>query len=61
LVIVGAYDTAYILAAADYMTEKIQSATKVIIQDAAHLPNMDQPYEFQGIVKDFLDESKFNG
>jgi pimeloyl-ACP methyl ester carboxylesterase len=61
LVIVGAYDTAYILAAADYMTEKIQSATKVIIQDAAHLPNMDQPYEFQGIVNDFLDESKFNG
>jgi pimeloyl-ACP methyl ester carboxylesterase len=61
LVIVGAHDTAYILAAADYMTEKIPFARKVIIQDAAHLPNMDQPYEIQGIVKDFLDESKFNG
>src|SRR6185295_9529620 len=54
LVIVGAHDTPYILAAADYMTEKIQSARKVIIEDAAHLPNMDQPHEFQGIVKDFL-------
>ena len=54
LVIVGAHDTPYILAAADYMTEKIQSARKVIIEDAAHLPNMDQPDEFQGIVKDFL-------
>jgi len=54
LVIVGAHDTPYMLAAADYMTEKIQSARKVIIEDAAHLPNMDQPQEFQRIVKDFL-------
>ena len=55
LVIVGAHDTPYILAAADHMTEKIKSARKVIIEDAAHLPNMDQPHEFQGIVKDFLE------
>jgi pimeloyl-ACP methyl ester carboxylesterase len=55
LVIVGAHDTAYILAAADYMTEKIPSARKVIIEDAAHLPNMDQPHEFQGIVQEFLE------
>jgi 2-hydroxy-6-oxonona-2,4-dienedioate hydrolase len=54
LVIVGAHDTPYILAAADYMLEKIRSAKKAIIADAAHLANMDQPHEFQGIVKDFL-------
>jgi 2-hydroxy-6-oxonona-2,4-dienedioate hydrolase len=54
LVIIGAHDTPYILAAADYMTEKLQFARKVIIEDAAHLSNMDQPHEFQGIVKDFL-------
>jgi pimeloyl-ACP methyl ester carboxylesterase len=54
LVIVGAHDTPYILAAADYMIEKIPSARKVIIADAAHLPNMDHPQEFQIIVKDFL-------
>ncbi len=54
LVIVGAQDTLYILAAADYMIERISSARKVMIEDAAHLPNMDQPHEFQGIVKDFL-------
>ena len=54
LVIIGAHDTPYILAAADYMTEKLPSARKVIIEDAAHLPNMDQPHEFHGIVKDFL-------
>lgn len=55
LVIVGAHDTPYILAAADYMIEKIPSARKVIIADAAHLPNMDHPQEFQAIVKDFLE------
>ena len=42
------------LAAADYMEEKIKFARKVTIKDAAHLPNMDQPHEFQEIVQDFL-------
>jgi pimeloyl-ACP methyl ester carboxylesterase len=55
LVIVGAHDTPYILAAADYMLERIPSARKVIIEDAAHLPNLDQPDEFQGIVQEFLE------
>jgi pimeloyl-ACP methyl ester carboxylesterase len=55
LIIVGAQDTPYTLAAADYMTQKIPSARKVIIEDAAHLPNMDQPHEFQEIVEHFLD------
>ena len=55
LVIVGSHDTPYMLAAADYMTERIPTARKVIIEDAAHLPNMDQPHEFQEIVKDFLE------
>lgn len=55
LIIVGAHDTPYILAAADYMVERIPSAQKVIIEDAAHLPNMDQPEEFQAIVTNFLE------
>jgi pimeloyl-ACP methyl ester carboxylesterase len=55
LVIVGAHDTPYMLAAADYMVQKIPSARKAIIEDAAHLSNMDQPDEFQRIVKMFLD------
>lgn len=55
LVIVGAHDTPYLLAAATYMVEKIPSARKEIIEDAAHLPNMDQPGEFQRIVTIFLD------
>jgi pimeloyl-ACP methyl ester carboxylesterase len=55
LVIVGAHDTPYILAAADYMQENISSAQKVIIDDAAHLTNMDHPEEFRHIVTEFLD------
>jgi 2-hydroxy-6-oxonona-2,4-dienedioate hydrolase len=55
LVIVGSHDTPYILAAADYMQEKIPSVRTVRIEDAAHLPNMDHPEEFRAIVKDFLE------
>ncbi len=58
LVIVGAHDTPYILAAADYMIEKLPSARKVTIEDAAHLPNMDHPEEFQKTVKNFLESLK---
>ena len=54
LVIVGDRDTPYILAAADYMVERLSSARKVTIADAAHMPNMDHPEQFQKVVKEFL-------
>ena len=54
LIVVGSHDTSYILAAANYMEEKIKGAKKVMIEDAAHLPNMEHPEEFQKIVQDFL-------
>ena len=55
LVIIGAHDTPYILAAADYMVERIPSSQKVIVNDAAHLPNMDHPEEFQTHITRFLE------
>jgi pimeloyl-ACP methyl ester carboxylesterase len=55
LIIVGAHDTPYILAAADVMVEKIPYAKKVLFENAAHLPNMDQPEEFLRIVDVFLE------
>lgn len=55
LVIVGAHDVPYILAAADYMLENAPSARKVTIQDAAHLPNMEHPAEFRDALSAFLD------
>jgi len=55
LIVIGAHDTPYILAAADYMAERIPSSQKVVLEDAAHLPNMDHPEEFQAIVTRFLE------
>jgi 2-hydroxy-6-oxonona-2,4-dienedioate hydrolase len=55
LVVVGTHDTPFLLAAADYMVDAIPNARKAIIQDAAHLPNMDQPAEFLCILTEFLD------
>jgi pimeloyl-ACP methyl ester carboxylesterase len=55
LVIVGIHDTPYILAAADYMVKNIRSSRMVRIADAAHLPNMAHPHEFQAVVDDFLE------
>jgi pimeloyl-ACP methyl ester carboxylesterase len=57
LVVVGEHDTPYIRAAADYMAEKIPHVQKVAMLDAAHLPNMEHPHQFQTIVEDFLQKA----
>jgi pimeloyl-ACP methyl ester carboxylesterase len=41
LAVVGSYDIEYVKAAADYMVEHMPAARKALIEDAAHLPNMD--------------------
>jgi 3-oxoadipate enol-lactonase len=56
LVIVGEHDTAYIRAAADVMEDQISTAEKVVMRDAAHLPNMDHPDGFADVVNSFLDD-----
>jgi pimeloyl-ACP methyl ester carboxylesterase len=53
LVIVGANDTGF-LKAADYMAAKIPGARKVVIADAGHAANIDQPEAFNSAVLDFL-------
>lgn len=55
LAIVGAEDTPYLQAAADYMAQHIPGLRKAVMQDAAHLPNLDHPDEFRRIVTEFLD------
>jgi pimeloyl-ACP methyl ester carboxylesterase len=57
LVIVGSQDLPYMHAAADYMLANIPTALKVIIPDAAHLPNMEHPDTFQRLVEKFLDSA----
>lgn len=54
LIVIGEHDVPYILAAADYMVANLPNARLVVIQDAAHLPNMDHPDEFGAAVGAFL-------
>jgi pimeloyl-ACP methyl ester carboxylesterase len=53
LVLVGADDTPF-LAASDYMAAKIPGAVKVVIPNAGHAANIDQPAAFNRAVLDFL-------
>jgi len=53
LVIVGANDTPF-LKAADYMAAKIPHAEKVVLADAGHAANIDQPAAFNEAVMHFL-------
>jgi pimeloyl-ACP methyl ester carboxylesterase len=53
LVIVGADDAPF-LAASDYMAAKIPGARKVVIPDAGHAANIDQPEAFNRAVMAFL-------
>ena len=53
LVLVGAEDSGF-LAAADYMARVIPDASKVVIPDAGHQANLDQPAAFNDAVLTFL-------
>jgi pimeloyl-ACP methyl ester carboxylesterase len=53
LVIVGENDKNF-LAAADYMAGKIPAARKVVIPDAGHAPNVDQPETVNAEISAFL-------
>jgi pimeloyl-ACP methyl ester carboxylesterase len=53
LIVVGANDTAF-LAAAEYMAAKIPGAAKVVIANAGHSANIDQPELFNRTVVEFL-------
>jgi pimeloyl-ACP methyl ester carboxylesterase len=53
LVVVGADDTPFI-AASDYMAAKIPGAKKVVIPDAGHASNIDQPAAFNAALTEFL-------
>ncbi len=54
LVIAGDQDLPHCLANADLITSKVPRARKVIIKDAAHLPSLERPEEFNRVVLDFL-------
>jgi pimeloyl-ACP methyl ester carboxylesterase len=53
---VGANDTPF-LKASDYMAAKIPGAKLLIIPDAGHAANIDQPEAFNSAVLRFLQEN----
>lgn len=58
LVIVGAHDVPYILAASDYMAEHVPGARKVLLQNTAHLPSLELPDEVNRVLGEFLSNLK---
>ena len=57
MVVVGADDKPF-LAASEYMTKKIPGARKVVVPDAGHAVNIDQPERFLEAVMPFLEDIK---
>ena len=55
LIVVGANDAPF-LVAADVMAAKIPGATKVVLADAGHASNVDQPAAFDRAVTGFLEK-----
>jgi pimeloyl-ACP methyl ester carboxylesterase len=54
LVVVGDEDLPHCHANADLITSKIAGSRKAIIKDAAHLPSLERPEEFNRVLLDFL-------
>ena len=54
LVVVGAHDEAPLRTAADYLADRLSDRPAVTIEDAAHLPSLEQPEAFNSVLRDFL-------
>lgn len=54
LVVVGDRDAPFI-ASSQYMAARIPGARLAVIEDAGHAANLDQPAEFNRVVREFLD------
>ena len=54
LVVIGDEDIAPVLENVDLVMDSIKGARKAVIHDAAHLPNLEHPQEFNRIVLEFL-------
>ncbi len=57
LVVVGDEDVPPVFDGVELLMEKVPHARKAVIHDAAHLPNLEHPHEFNRIVLEFLLEN----
>lgn len=56
LVLIGEYDHSFFHETADFLAAGIPGVRNSVISHAGHLPNMDEPAEFNRLVLDFLAE-----
>jgi pimeloyl-ACP methyl ester carboxylesterase len=54
LIVVGDQDLPHCMANADLIASKVAGARKAIIEDAAHLPSLERPEQFNRLLLDFL-------
>ena len=54
LIIVGALDVPYVLEASERLAREVQGARRVVIEGAAHLPNLERPEAFRATLEEFL-------
>ena len=57
LVLIGDLDTSGTRAASDMLAQSVPEARKVVFNNAAHLPNLEQPVEFNETLRAFLREN----
>jgi 3-oxoadipate enol-lactonase len=57
LVITGKHDLANRTQVADNLTEQLTRAERAVIQAAGHLPNLDNPEDYNTVVRAFLERS----
>ena len=56
LLVVGDEDQPRTFAAADLLANELPNTRKVVMHGTAHLPNMERPEEFNGLVLEFLQD-----
>jgi 3-oxoadipate enol-lactonase len=54
LLVIGDEDVPPVTDGTELLMQKLKGARKVVIHDAAHLPNLEHPEEFNRVVLDFL-------
>jgi pimeloyl-ACP methyl ester carboxylesterase len=54
LVMVGEHDLGVLLESAQYLARRLGGASPIVLEGTAHLPSLDQPEEFNRILRQFL-------
>lgn len=56
LIVVGAHDQPDMIESAEYLADRISDRSHVVIDNAAHLPSLEQPEAFNAALREFLDK-----